>query len=215
MMSSIQSKRGILFIISAPSGTGKTTLVRSLCDRDPNLYVSISHTTRPRRPDETDEQAYHFIDEATFRDMIGNGCFLEFATVFDHHYGTSRDWVEQHLAAGNDVVLEIDWQGASQVRRELPDTVNIFILPPSFQALEQRLQGRGDNVRSVERRMRDARIELSHYHEYDYIVINESLEQARTELETIIRAMRHKYTLQKGHYDEFAETLMEQSGNIE
>lgn len=214
-MSEIQGKRGILFIISAPSGAGKTTLVRSLCDRDPNLYVSISHTTRPRRPEEEDGQSYHFIDEATFRDMIGRGSFLEFATVFDHRYGTSREWVNTRLDAGNDVVLEIDWQGASQVRREMPDTVNIFILPPSFQALEQRLRDRGDDMRTVERRMRDARIELSHYHEYNYIVINESLETARTELVTIIRAMRHKYTLQKGHFDEFAKTLMEQSGNIE
>jgi len=214
-MSEIPVKRGILFIISAPSGAGKTTLVRTLCARDQNLLVSVSHTTRPRRPDEIDGHSYHFIDDATFQDMIGKDMFLEFATVFDHRYGTSREWAENQLAAGNDVVLEIDWQGASQVRRALPDAVNIFILPPSFQALEQRLQGRGDEENAVKRRMRDARIELSHYFEYDYIVINDSLDQALQQLETIILAMRHKYTLQKGHFDEFAKTLMEQSGNIE
>ena len=214
-MTMAQEKKGILFIISAPSGTGKTTLVRSLCARDPNLHISISHTTRPPRPDEIQDVSYHFIDDAKFRDMIDTNNFLEFAKVFDHHYGTSRDWVEQHLAAGQDVVLEIDWQGATQVRRTLPDTVNIFILPPSFQALEQRLNGRGDNVETVRRRMHGARIELSHYHEYEYILVNESIDQALLELETIIRAARHKYTLQKSYYDDFANLLMEQSGNIE
>ena len=147
--------------------------------------------------------------------MIGKDLFLEFATVFDHHYGTSRDWVEQQLTAGNDVVLEIDWQGASQVRRSMPDAVSIFILPPSTETLVKRLQCRGEDEVTVNRRMRDAWIEMSHYREYEYIVINETLDLARLELETIIRAMRHNYGLQKGHYDEFAETLMEQSGNIE
>ena len=214
-MSTAQVKKGILFIISAPSGTGKTTLVRSLCKRDPNLHISISHTTRPPRPDEIHEVFYHFVDEAKFQDMIYANTFLEFATVFDHHYGTSRDWVERHLVAGQDVVLEIDWQGATQVRRILPDTVNIFILPPSFQTLEQRLNARGEDDKTVRRRMRGARIELSHYHEYEFILVNESFDQALLELETIIRAARHKYTLQKSHYDDFANLLMEQSGNIE
>lgn len=214
-MSEIQDKQGILFIISAPSGAGKTTLVKALCQRDPNLHVSISHTTRPRRPDETDAQSYNFIDEDTFRDMIENDHFLEFATVFDHHYGTSRDWVREQLASGNDVILEIDWQGASQVRRTMQDAVTIFILPPSIETLEKRLQCRGEDEDTVNRRMRDARIEMSHYREYDFIVINDTLDRARLELETIIRAMRHKYALQTRHYDEFAELLMEQSGNIE
>ena len=214
-MSQIQDKRGILFIISAPSGAGKTTLVRTLRGRDPNLHVSVSHTTRPARPDEIDGQSYNFIDEATFRDLIERDRFLEFAKVFDHHYGTSRDWVEQQLASGKDVILEIDWQGASQVRRAMQDAVTIFILPPSFETLEKRLQCRGEDETTVNRRMRDARIELSHYREYDYIVINETLDRARLELETIIRAMRHNYALQTGHYDEFAEMLMEQSRNIE
>ena len=214
-MTAAQEKKGILFIISAPSGAGKTSLVRSLCARDPNLHISISHTTRPPRRDEIPDVSYHFVDETTFQDMIYANSFLEFATVFDHHYGTPRDWVERHLRAGHDVVLEIDWQGGMQVRRALPDTVNIFVLPPSFQALEQRLNQRGDDAKAVRRRMRGARIELSHYHEFEYILVNESFDQALLELETIVRASRHKYTLQKPHYDDFAKLLMEQSGNIE
>jgi len=214
-MTAAQEKKGILFIISAPSGAGKTSLVRSLCARDPNLHISISHTTRPPRRDEIPNVSYHFVDEAIFQDMIYANSFLEFATVFDYHYGTSRDWVERHLNTGLDVVLEIDWQGAVQVRRTLPETVNIFILPPSFQALEQRLNRRGDDQKTVHRRMRGARIELSHYHEYEYILVNESFDQALLELETIIRAARHRYSLQKAHYDDYAKLLMEQSGNIE
>jgi guanylate kinase len=214
-MKTAPDKKGILFIISAPSGAGKTTLVRSLCARDPQLHISVSHTTRPPRSNEIQGVSYHFVDEAAFREMIYGNRFLEFATVFDHHYGTSRDWVERHLAAGYDVVLEIDWQGAMQVRRALPDTVTIFILPPSFQALEQRLRGRGDDENAVRRRMHGARIELSHYYEYEYILINESVDQALQELGMIVMATRHKYTLQKHHYDELAKTLMEQAGNIE
>ena len=207
--------RGILFIISAPSGTGKTTLVRTLCERSTNLFVSISHTTRRQRPDETDGQSYYFVDETAFQEMIKSERFLEYATVFDHHYGTSRDWVEEQLNAGHDVILEIDWQGASQVRRAMPESVNIFILPPSFKTLEQRLLKRGEQENTIKRRMRDARIELSHYLEYDYIVINENLAQALVDLQTIIRATRHQYTLQRGYYDKFVKTLMEQTGNIE
>lgn len=207
--------QGNLFIISAASGTGKTTLVRTLCERSTNLLVSVSHTTRQQRPEEIDGQSYHFIDDATFQDMIKNDSFLEFATVFDHHYGTSRDWVEKQLNAGHDVILEIDWQGASQVRRAMPDAVNIFMLPPSFKTLEQRLLKRGEQENTIQRRMRDARIELSHYREYDYIVINENLAQALADLQTIIRATRHQYSLQQGHFDKFVETLMEQTENIE
>ena len=214
-MNTAQDKKGILFIISAPSGTGKTSLVRALCKHDPNLHISISYTTRPPRKDEIPDVSYHFTDEARFQDMIIADAFLEFATVFDHHYGTPRDWVERHLASGRDVALEIDWQGAMQIRRTLPDSVNIFILPPTFQALEQRLHGRGDDEKTVRRRMHGARIELSHYHEYEYLMVNETFDQAVLELETIVRATRHKYTLQKSHYDDLANLLMEQAGNIE
>lgn len=209
-----QGKRGILFIISAPSGAGKTTLVKSLCERDPRLAVSVSHTTRPPRPDETQEVSYHFIGEPEFREMIGKNCFLEYAMVFDHHYGTSRTWVEDQLKAGIDVVLEIDWQGADQVRRAKKDSVDIFILPPSIQALEQRLKNRGEDRETVNRRMRDALVELSHYNEYEYIVVNENLERALEELKTIISVTRHKYTLQQAHFDEYVQLLMEQSANF-
>lgn len=214
-MNDRQKKRGILFIISAPSGTGKTTLVKSLCQGDAKLSASISHTTRPRRPDEIEDVSYHFIDESTFQEMIGKNCFIESAIVFDYHYGTSKQWVEEQLDSGIDVVLEIDWQGARQVRQTIKDTVDIFILPPSFQTLEERLNSRGEDDDTVNRRMRDAEIELSHYHEYEYAVINENLEQAIAELETIINAARHKYTLQKHHFDDFVKLLIAQTGNIE
>ena len=214
-MNEYKNKRGILFIISAPSGAGKTTLVRALCDRDPGLLASISHTTRPRRPDETADVSYHFVEESIFQEMIMKNEFLEHASVFDYHYGTSRRWVEDHMDAGIDVVLEIDWQGAIQVRSSLEKTVDIFVLPPSYQSLIDRLNSRGEDEKTVARRMRDATIELSHYHEYDYIVVNETLEQAVAEIQTIIQATRHKYTLQKPHYDEFVKQMMEDSENIE
>jgi guanylate kinase len=214
-MTTAEAKRGVLFIISAPSGAGKTTLVQSVVAGDANLRISISHTTRPPRPGETPGSSYHFVSDTTFQEMINANRFLECAAVYDHHYGTSRDWVESQLAAGRDVVLEIDWQGAIQVRRAVPDAVGIFILPPSFHALEQRLRTRGENEQTVRRRMHGARIELSHYHEYDYILINEALDRAVQELEAIIRATRHKYTLQRSRYDGFAKLLMEQAGNIE
>jgi len=150
-------KQGILFIISAPSGTGKTTLVQSLVEQDPGLLVSISHTTRPRRPDETDDVAYYFIDEPSFEKMVADDIFLEYAKVFDHYYGTSKQWVEEQLTAGNDVVLEIDWQGAKQVRQAMTKNVSLFILPPSFHILEQRLSSRGENDDTVKRRMLDAK----------------------------------------------------------
>jgi guanylate kinase len=214
-MTTAEAKTGVLFIISAPSGTGKTTLVQSVVARDANLRISISHTTRPPRPGEIPGIAYHFVSDTTFQEMINANRFLEFAAVYDHHYGTSRDWVEDQLAAGRDVVLEIDWQGATQVRRAMPDAVGIFILPPSFQALEQRLRTRGENEQTVRRRMRGARIELSHYREFKYILLNETFDSAVLELEAIIRAARHQYALQQSYYDRVAKLLMEQAGNIE
>lgn len=214
-MTDKKEKRGILFIISAPSGAGKTTIVKALCERDPNLVISVSHTTRPRRPDEIEDVSYHFIDETTFHNMLLTKSFLEHATVFDHHYGTSMQWVEEQLDAGVDVILEIDWQGALQVRTTLTDTIDIFILPPSYQSLVDRLNSRGEDKKTVDRRMRDATIEISHFHEYEYIVINENLEQAITEIQTIINAARLKYVLQKPHYDNFVHLVMEQSENIE
>lgn len=213
-MNQANGKQGILFIISAPSGTGKTTLVRSLSERDPALQVSVSHTTRPRRADETDAVAYHFVDEETFEQMVAGNRFLEHARVFDHHYGTSRQWVEEQLASGIDVVLEIDWQGAQQIRRTMSASVSLFILPPTFQTLEQRLASRGEESDTVKRRMRDAGQELSHYREYDYLIVNNDLEATLLDLEAVIRAMRHQYALQKEHFDHFAGELLSEAANI-
>ncbi len=190
-------RRGILFVISAPSGGGKTTLVRALTDADPLLRVSVSHTTRHRRSDELDGVAYHFVDVATFEKMIAGEAFLEHARVFDHHYGTSKIWVEQQLAAGIDVVLEIDWQGARQIRALMPDTIGIYILPPAMEVLEQRLRGRGDPRSQIVRRMQDARAEISHCREYDYLVFNDDLHRAQADLQAIIGAARCDYRLQQ------------------
>ena len=209
-MTQNQEKEGILFIISAPSGAGKTSLVNALIKSDPRLTLSISYTTRPRRTAETDKVSYHFIDERSFNDMVASDSFLEYARVFDHFYGTGRQWVMDKLGKRTDVLLEIDWQGAQQVRRNMANTVSLFILPPSFQALEDRLRGRGDDIAQVKRRMEDARRELSHYGEYDYLVINEDFECALQELRAIIDAKRHNYPLQKRFFDEFAGQLLEQ-----
>lgn len=213
-MTQDQEKEGILFIISAPSGAGKTSLVSALINSDPRLTLSISYTTRTRRPAETDKVSYHFIDEQNFHDMVASNSFLEYARVFDHFYGTGRQWVMDRLATCTDVLLEIDWQGAQQVRCNMVNTVSLFILPPSLQALEDRLRGRGDNAAQVKRRMEDARRELSHYAEYDYLVINEDFECALQELKAIIHAKRHNYPLQKRFFDEFARQLLEQPDNI-
>ncbi len=183
--------KGKLYIISAPSGAGKTTLIRALLESTPELELSVSFTTRPKRPNERDGIDYHFIDEKEFERRIESGQFLEYAKVFDHYYGTSRAWVERELAQGSDVLLEIDWQGAQQVRKIIPDTVSIFILPPSYKALEGRLRQRGaDDQDTITRRMRDAVSEVSHYHEYDYMVLNEKFETALEDLRAIVRASR-------------------------
>lgn len=192
---------GVLFIISAPSGAGKTTLVRAITGADPGLRVSVSHTTRPRRAGEEDGVAYHFVDTPTFQRMIGERAFLEHARVFDHYYGTSRQWVAGQLAAGTDVILEIDWQGARQVRELTPGAVSIFILPPDLDVLARRLRGRGDPEANVARRMQDARAEISHYGEYDHVVFNDDLTMALGDLAAIVRAARCRYGLQRAVVD--------------
>lgn len=207
------SKSGNLFVISAPSGAGKTSLVRSLIEMAPMLYVSISHTTRPRRPYEKDGIDYHFVDEQSFLKLIKAGQFLEHARVFDNYYGTSRSWVEQQMAEGKDIILEIDWQGAAQVRRQIANTVNIFILPPSYQTLKSRLIGRGDPEETVSRRMHGAREEIAHYRDYDFLVINDDFDTALRELNTIIRAMKQGYRQQQGYYDNFVTRLLNENGN--
>ena len=191
------SDTSILFIVSAPSGAGKTSLLRELVPGDARLVMSVSHATRPMRPGEQDGVHYHFVSVERFEELVEQAAFLEHARVFDNYYGTSEAAVREQLAAGLDVVLEIDWQGARQVRRRFPGAVSIFIVPPSVEALRERLTGRGqDSADVVERRMADARSELSHYPEYDYLVVNDSFEHALADLRCIFRALRLREPLQ-------------------
>ncbi len=207
-------KQGKPVIISAPSGTGKTTLVHSLVETLHDLDLSISHTTRPQRPGEKNGVDYHFVDESTFKDLVSRDQFLEYARVFDHYYGTSKQWVKDHMAKGRDIILEIDWQGAQQVRRLFPNAVSIFILPPSYETLHERLQQRGDDKATVSRRMHDATRELSHYAEYNFLVINDNLETARNQLAGIIRALDHGYAQQQAWFDEFVHGLLQNAPEI-
>lgn len=177
-----------LFVISAPSGAGKTSLVKALCERLPELKVSTSHTTRPRRPTEQDGREYFFVTNPQFDQMVAEGAFLEHARVFDNQYGTSKGQLQQKLAAGHDVILEIDWQGARQVRVALPGCRTIFILPPSRAALAQRLNDRRtDSPEVIARRLADAVSDMSHFSEFDYVVVNDDFGRAVDELAAIIR----------------------------
>jgi guanylate kinase len=181
------ARRGRLFVISAPSGAGKTSLVKALLERHPELKVSVSHTTRKPRSHEADGREYHFVSLSEFRELIAQGQFLEHAQVFDNYYGTGRQTVEKLLAAGTDVVLEIDWQGAQQVRKAMPECITIFILPPSRQALQDRLQKRQtDSAEVIARRLRDAVGDMRHSCEFDYIVVNDRFAQAVDELASIV-----------------------------
>ena len=180
---------GTLYIVSAPSGAGKTSLVKALLEAEPRVRVSVSHTTRAMRPGEVDGVNYHFVSREQFTAMLEQDAFLEHAQVFDNFYGTSQHWVEQTLADGYDLILEIDWQGAQQVRRLLPQAKSIFILPPTQEALRHRLTNRGqDSGEIIERRMRDAVSEMSHYVEFDYLVINDDFGHALEDLKAIFRA---------------------------
>lgn len=182
---------GSLFIVAAASGTGKTSLVKALVESMPNLGVSVSTTTRPIRPGETDGVNYHFTDRETFVRMIGEGSFLEHAEVFGNLYGTSKDWVVEQLQQDRDVILEIDWQGAQQVRRLLPEAVGIFILPPSLEALQSRLTGRGqDSAEVITHRLHEAQGDISHYGEFTYLVVNDDFNTALADLQSIVRASR-------------------------
>jgi guanylate kinase len=179
--------RGRLFVIAAPSGAGKTSLVKALLQRKPELHVSISYTTRKMRPTEEDGREYHFISVTDFERLVEQGLLLEYAQVFDNYYGTGRRPVETELARGNNVVLEIDWQGAQQVRRALPECVTVFILPPSRQSLEERLRNRRtDSEAVIARRLRDAVGDMSHWNEFDYVVVNDDFEKAVGDLVSII-----------------------------
>ena len=182
---------GYLFVVSAPSGAGKTSLIRCLVDADDSLAVSVSHTTRPKRADEMDGEHYHFIDHAAFHALRAAGQFLEWAQVFDNAYGTSRQAVETALEAGRDVVLEIDWQGAAQVRQGWPGAVSIFVLPPSREALMERLTGRGqDRPDVIDKRFRQAVEDMSHHAEFDHTMVNDDFGDAVRHLERIVHATR-------------------------
>ncbi|SFM37716.1 guanylate kinase [Marinobacter pelagius] len=191
-------EQGTLFVISAPSGAGKTSLVAEMLKNDAKLGVSISHTTRPMREGEQDGVNYHFVSRDEFEAMIARGDFLEHADVFGNYYGTSQVWVRETLARGEDVILEIDWQGAEQVRRLIPECVSIFIVPPSAEVLRERLTGRGTDAPDVvERRLREATEECSHALEFDYLVVNDDFQVALADLLAIVRSQRLRMQVQQ------------------
>jgi len=188
---------GLLFIISSPSGGGKTSLVRALLEAEPEVRLSVSYTTRDARPGEVDGRDYHFVTPPVFERMLEAGEFLESAVIYGNRYGTSQKWIERERAEGHDVLLEIDWQGAQQVRRLLRQVVTIFILPPSPEVLESRLRGRGqDSEEIVSRRLAAARHEIAHVSEYEYVIINDDFNRAAQDLRSIIRAERLKLARQ-------------------
>lgn len=192
------SKAGTLYIVSAPSGAGKTTLVGALLKNMPDIKASISHTTRPMRPSEKEGVNYHFVSEEMFLSLINKEAFLEHAQVFNHFYGTSKEWVEKTLSGGIDVILEIDWQGAEQIRDLIPESKSIFILPPSLEALEERLIKRGqDDPTVIKRRLAAAKEEISHYMMADYLLINDGFDETLVEFNSIILHERLKLQSQK------------------
>lgn len=188
---------GLLFIVSAPSGAGKTSLVHALCKADPTVRVSVSYTTRAPRPGEEPGKHYHFVTREAFQQMLARGEFLESALVHGNYYGTSEPWVRAELAAGANIVLEIDWQGAAQVRRRFPESIGVFVLPPSLAALEQRLRARAQDAPDViAARLRAAQAEMAHACEYDYVIINDDFDTAVQDLCAVVRAARLRASLQ-------------------
>lgn len=183
-----EQKPGNLYVISAPSGAGKTSLVKALVAGDPNIVFSVSYTTRPIRPGEANGQDYFFVEQAEFAERVAAGEFLEHAQVFDNAYGTHSGQIRDHLQHGRNVVLEIDWQGARQVRSAMPDCVSVFVLPPSREELARRLRGRGtDSAAVINRRLRDAQADMSHWHEFDYVIVNDTFEHALVAMTAIIK----------------------------
>lgn len=200
--------QGTLYIFSAPSGAGKTSLVTALLENTDNIMVSVSHTTRVPREGEVNGQHYHFIDVPTYDKMVAANDFVEHAQVFDNFYGTSQAAIEAKLAEGLDVILEIDWQGARQVRERM-QTISVFILPPSRAELENRLRGRGtDSDEIIERRMSDAISEMEHYGEYDYIVVNDDFDTALAELKAVVTSQRLHLRRQKGQLADLLGQLL-------
>jgi len=207
---------GTLFIISAASGTGKTTLVSKLCEKVPDLMVSVSYTTRPPRAGEVDGVDYFFVNEDTFEAMVQRGEFLEHELVFGYRYGTPRDWVQDRLREGMDIILEIDWQGARDIREVYKDTVSIFILPPTLATLEKRLRDRGsDDEATIQRRLSEALEEISHCTVFDYLVVNDSLDTALAELQELILSHRENRPYQGPDHRLFAEQLMTEAREIQ
>ncbi len=205
------SSQGTLYILSAPSGAGKTSLVKALLQELDFVRVSVSHTTRPMRPGEVDGINYHFTDRDSFQQLINQGDFFEFAEVFGNFYGTSQHQVQQMLDAGFDTILEIDWQGAKQIRRLMPQAKSVFILPPSRQALRERLISRGqDNGDVIDLRMRQAANEMSHYVEYDYLIINDDFASALNELKAIFVANRQLQSSQQQRHADLLRLLLGQ-----
>jgi guanylate kinase len=191
---------GNLFVVAAPSGTGKSSLVKALLELDSRLAVSVSHTTRAQRGQEQDGREYHFVDETHFRAMVARGEFFEWASVHGHLYGTSRLAIEHRLAHGQDIVLEIDWQGALQIKQLFADTVLVFILPPSWDELLQRLRRRGEDGEAViQQRMANARVEVAQARHFDFVIINALFETALFDLKTIVHSQRLKFAAQQRH----------------
>ena len=204
-----QTTRGKLYTISAPSGAGKTSLVSALIDSTQQVRVSVSHTTRAMRPGEQDSVNYHFVSHQDFQSMLAEKAFLEHAEVFGNHYGTSRAWVEQTLNEGDDVILEIDWQGAEQIKKLMPETLAIFIMPPSQRTLRERLTHRGqDDETVIDKRMAEAVNEMSHYEQGDFVVINDDFTTALADLQAIVRSSRLTLKPQKQRHQALLEGLL-------
>ena len=200
---------GHLYIIAAPSGAGKTTLVRMLLENDSGIRLSISYTTRAPRPGEQDGREYNFVDMATFQGMVGRGEFIEWAEVHGNCYGTSRPWIEAEMAAGRDVLLEIDWQGAQQVKKLFPAAIGVFVLPPSMPELERRLSGRGtDSAEVIARRLAAAQDEMRHVPEFDYVIINDELQRALADLLSVVRASRLRLEAQRDRHADLINDLL-------
>ena len=199
---------GNLFIVCAPSGACKTSLVNALLEREPDVELSVSYTTREPRDGESDGVDYHFVSRDAFLDMAGRGEFLESAEVHGNLYGTSQAWIDARMADGRDIVLEIDWQGAQQVRRLIPSAVGVFVLPPSLEALRRRLTARGkDSSEVIERRLANAREEIAHVEEFDYVIINQTFDVAVVDLVSIVRATRLKVTAQLTRYRDLINAM--------
>ena len=204
-------RQGTLYIVSAPSGAGKSSLINALLQKDTtsDLKVSVSHTTRNPRPGENHTEHYHFVSINEFKALIEKNAFLEYAEVFGNFYGTSRLWIEEQLNQGIDVFLDIDWQGARQIRKLMPLAKSLFILPPSRDELERRLQGRGqDSNEVIAKRMSKAQSEMSHHNEYDYLIVNDDFDTALTDFDAIIRAERLKQDKQTAKYNETLAALL-------